>query len=134
MPTATELLHGIPLFLDQLTDTLRDEAASGSHDRFEVSVVPRDLRKRSGAAEIEATAGRHGSELLLKERDSVDQVVHDYGDVCQAVTELALEENAVITTDEFRILNRCLDNAIADAVTEFERQRDHACRTSTPRP
>ena len=125
MPTATELLHGIPLFLDQLTDTLRDEAASGSHDRFEVSVVPRDLRKRSGAAEIEATAGRHGSELLLKERDSVDQVVHDYGDVCQAVTELALEENAVITTDEFRILNRCLDNAIADAVTEFERQRDH---------
>ena len=106
MPTATELLHGIPLFLDQLTETLRDEAASGPHDGVEVSVVPPDLRKRSGAAEIEATAGRHGSELLLKGY-SVDQVVHDYGDLCQAVTELALEENAVITTDEFRILNRC---------------------------
>jgi len=94
------------LFLDQLTDTLRDEVASGSHDVVEVSVVPGDVRKRSGAAEIEATAGRHGSELLLKGY-SVDQVVHDYGDLCQAVTELALEENAVITTDEFRILNRC---------------------------
>jgi signal transduction histidine kinase len=117
MPTATELLHGVPLFLDQLTETLRDEAAPGS-------LAPRAPREPSSSAEIETTAGRHGNELLLSGY-TVDQVVHDYGDLCQAVTELALEKNAAITTDEFRTLNRCLDNAIADAVTEFERQRDH---------
>jgi hypothetical protein len=124
MPTATELLHGIPLFLDELTETLRGEAAAGPHNAVDVPFVPREVPKRSGSAEIETTAGRHGNELLLKGY-TVDQVVHDYGDLCQAVTELALEDNAVITTDEFRTLNRCLDNAIADAVTEFERQRDH---------
>jgi signal transduction histidine kinase len=116
MATATELLHGVPLFLDQLTGTLREEAA--------VPAGPHELRKGSSSTELERTAGRHGNELLLRGY-TVDQVVHDYGDLCQAVTELALEENAAITTDEFRTLNRCLDNAIADAVTEFERERDH---------
>jgi hypothetical protein len=50
---------------------------------------------------------------------SVDQVVHDYGDVCQCVTALAVEQDVSISTDEFRTLNRCLDNAIADAVASF---------------
>jgi hypothetical protein len=49
--------------------------------------------------------------------------VHDYGDVCQAVTELALEMEAPIGTDDFRTLNRCLDDAIASAVTEYGRAR-----------
>jgi signal transduction histidine kinase len=54
----------------------------------------------------------------------VDQVVHDYGDLCQAITDLAVERDAPFSVDEFRTLNRCLDNAIADAVTEFSIQRD----------
>jgi hypothetical protein len=49
----------------------------------------------------------------------VDQVVHDYGDVCQCVTALAVEQKSDISVDEFRTLNRCLDNAIADAVASF---------------
>jgi hypothetical protein len=61
---------------------------------------------------------------LLRAGFSVDQVVHDYGDLCQAVTELALETNAAVSVDEFHTLNRCLDNAIADAVTAFQEQRD----------
>ncbi|MEX2147112.1 MAG: HAMP domain-containing sensor histidine kinase, partial [Candidatus Rokuibacteriota bacterium] len=68
-------------------------------------------------------AAQHGKELLLK-GFTVDQVVHDYGDLCQAVTEMAVEQGAPVTADEFRTLNRCLDDAIADAVTEFVRQRD----------
>ena len=51
----------------------------------------------------------------------MSQVVHDYGDICQAITELALERHAPITTDEFHTLNRCLDTAIAEAVTEHAR-------------
>jgi hypothetical protein len=35
------------------------------------------------------------------------------------VTALAVEQDEAISTDEFRTLNRCLDNAIADAVASF---------------
>jgi hypothetical protein len=51
-------------------------------------------------------------------------VVHDYGDLCQAITDLAVERDAPFSVDEFRTLNRCLDNAIADAVSEFSKERD----------
>src|SRR6185295_10492759 len=53
-------------------------------------------------------------------------VVHDYGDVCQSITELAVELDAPISADDFRVLNGCLDNAIAGAVTEFDKERAHA--------
>lgn len=53
-----------------------------------------------------------------------DQVVHDYGDLCQSITDLAFERDVPFNVDEFRTLNRCLDNAIAEAVTEFSGQRD----------
>jgi signal transduction histidine kinase len=52
----------------------------------------------------------------------VDQVVHDYGDICQVITTLAGKKAAPVTIDEFRTLNRCLDNAIAAAVTEHQYQ------------
>jgi signal transduction histidine kinase len=68
-------------------------------------------------------AAKHGKELS-QHGFTVDQVVHDYGDLCQAITDLAFERNSEFDTDEFRTLNRCLDNAIADAVTEFNYQRD----------
>ena len=55
---------------------------------------------------------------------SVDGVVHDYGDLCQAITDLGFERDVPFDVDEFRTLNRCLDNAIAEAVTEFGYHRD----------
>jgi signal transduction histidine kinase len=48
-------------------------------------------------------------------------VVHDYGDVCQSITDLAVELRAPISVEDFRTLNRCLDDAIASAVTEYGR-------------
>jgi hypothetical protein len=60
---------------------------------------------------------------MFTKRHTVSQVVHAYGDVCQAVTELAVERQAAISTDDFRTLNRCLDDAIAGAVTEYGRER-----------
>jgi signal transduction histidine kinase len=119
--TAAELQHGIPLFLDQLIKTLRVEQTS----------EPMQSRKVSGPSgggtpvlsEVGVTAARHGRELL-HHGFTVDQVVHDYGDLCQAITESAIEHGAPIQVEEFRTLNRCLDNAIADAVTEFTYQRD----------
>lgn len=110
-PTALELEHGIPLFLDQLIGALRKELGA---PRDGSSQLPR---------EIGATAGRHGDDFFRR-GFSVDQVVHDYGDLCQSVTELAAENKAPITVNEFRTFNRCLDNAIADAVTAFGHARD----------
>lgn len=119
--TQEELEHGITHFLDQLIKTLR----------VEQTPEPMRSRKVSGPSgggsaafsEIGEMAAQHGRELL-QHGFTVDQVVHDYGDLCQAITDLAFELNVPIEIDEFRTLNRCLDNAIANAVTEFTYQRD----------
>jgi signal transduction histidine kinase len=117
-----ELLHGIPLFLEQLIKTLQIERTSAPQESREVSGSSGG-DKTPATSEIGETAAKHGNEML-RSGFTADQVVHDYGDLCQAITELAIEQDAPITTSEFRTLNRCLDNAIADAVTEFGHQRD----------
>jgi hypothetical protein len=107
--------HGVPLFLQQLVETLRLEQTEPPSAAYESKPSP-------AATDIGRAATVHGAELL-RLGYSVDQVVHDYGDVCQAITELAGEHDERISTGEFRTLNRCLDNAIADAVTSFGRAR-----------
>ena len=75
-------------------------------------------------------AAQHGRDLQLQ-GFTVSQVVHDYGDVCQSITELAIETGAPISVGDFRILNRCLDDAIASAVTEYGRERPCSVQTSS---
>src|ERR1700730_1348296 len=104
-PTEAELDHGVPLLLDQLVDALRLGLSS--------------------SPEIGSSAVLHGHELLLQ-GFTVSQVVHDYGDVCQSITELAVATNAPISADDFRMLNGCLDNAIAGAVTQYGRERNQS--------
>lgn len=119
--TALELEHGVPLFLEQLVEALRCEQANPSnHDGVLDS-------RHSTAVSIESsrTAALHGKELL-DEGYTVDQVVHDYGDICQSITELATEKTAPVGVEEFRTFNRLLDNAISDAVSSFGRHRDEA--------
>jgi len=107
--------HGVPLFLQQLVETLRSEQNT--------DVRSGDSEPTPAPTEIGRAAALHGAELLRR-GFSVDQVVHDYGDVCQSVTALAVEQAVAITADEFRTLNRCLDNAIADAVASFGAARE----------
>ena len=123
-PRATEheLVHGVPLFLDQLIEALRLEQAFHSSATGTPPFGPPAIQT-SSSHDIGRTATRHATELLQR-GFTVGQVVHDYGDLCQAVTEMAIEQNATMSADEFRTLNRCLDHAIADAVTEFQRRRD----------
>ena len=102
--------HGVPTFLQQLVETL--QAEQHTHIRSA------DSDPTPAPTDIGRAAALHGAELL-RLGFSVDQVVHDYGDVCQSVTALAVEQDIPISTDEFRTLNRCLDNAIADAVASF---------------
>ena len=115
-----QLESGIPAFLDQVISTLR----------IEQTVNPMSSRQVSGPSgggpvpsEVAFTASLHGRELLTHGY-TVEQVVHDYGDLCQAITEMAFAHSVPFTIDEFRTLNRCLDNGIAAAVKEFGYQRD----------
>jgi signal transduction histidine kinase len=105
-PTERELKSGVPLFLDQLAKTLRPAPPSLT-----------ETMDRSAAAQGAA---------LLSRGYTVAQVVQDYGDICQAITKLADETDASITSDEFHTLNQCLENAIAEAVTESTRLRERS--------
>jgi signal transduction histidine kinase len=107
--SALELEHGLPLFLSQLSETLRLRSTS----------------EPFSATAIGTSAGKHGGEALAK-NFTVSQLVHDYGDLCQAITEAADVKQVEISPKDFQILNGCLDDAIAGAVTEFSRQREEA--------
>lgn len=121
--TAKQLANGVPMFLDQLKRTLEAEHSGESGDSAKISGASGG--EGSEVSEMGLSAALHGKELL-RLGYTVDQVVHDYGDLCQAITDLAFERDAPFSIDEFRTLNRCLDNAIADAVMEFSFQRDTA--------
>jgi hypothetical protein len=81
VPSAGDL--GVPLFLEQLVNILRIEQQTPDRNVGEPAPTPT-------STEIGRTAALHGAELL-RLGFSVDQVVHGYGDVCQAVTGLAVE-------------------------------------------
>jgi signal transduction histidine kinase len=121
--TPGQLQNGVPLFLDQLIRTLQAEKADLPAESLRISGARGGLS--SDISEMSATATAHGKQLL-ELGYTVDQVVHDYGDLCQAITDLAEERDAPFSVGEFRTLNRCLDNGIADAVTAFSAQRDAA--------
>jgi len=104
LTSSSELENGVSLFLNQVSRALESDA-----EGMPISETA-----------IAASATLHGGELLSM-GFNLSQVVHDYGDVCQALTELVIERQAVITAREFHLLNRCLDSAIAEAVTEHAR-------------
>jgi hypothetical protein len=119
--TAQQLSNGIPMFLEQLTNTLRAEEEGDVAEGVRISGPAGG--DATALSQIGVTATAHGKELMNLGY-TVDQVVHDYGDLCQSITDLAVERDAPFSVDQFRTLNRCLDNAIADAVTEFSLQRE----------
>ncbi len=112
-PTATEIEHGVPLFLDQLVQALRHGLST--------------------SPTISASAELHGHELR-RQGYTAAQVVHDYGDVCQSITQLAAETDAPININDFRMLNGCLDDAIAGAVTQFGREQTLAAHDDDADP
>ncbi len=100
--------EGVAAFLDQLVEVLRSEEQNEVGATTETCLSPARI-------ELGKAAARHGV-FLLGHGYSTDLVVHEYGDICQAVTGLVITLEAQMTVNEFRILNRCLDDAIAEAV------------------
>jgi len=103
-PSEAELERGIPIFMNQLIDL---------YSRTE----------KGKEVEIGRTAAEYGAQLF-RLGFTISEVVHGYGAFCQVVTKLAGELKMSITAREFEVLNRSLDVAIAEAVTEYEHQRD----------
>lgn len=111
--TEAKLSYGVPVFLGQLALALAYSEAVRSSRVDDV-----EARKK-----IVESAEEHGRDLL-RNGFAVAHVVHGYGDVCQVVTELAGDSNAAISPEEFQVFNRCLDDAIAGAVTAYGRERE----------
>jgi signal transduction histidine kinase len=107
--TGAELATGIPLFVEQLSEALLRAST--------LKVVDH--------GEIKDSAALHG-EVLFEQGLTIEQVVHDYGHVCQAITGLAVERRAAIASEDFQTLNLCLDDAIAGAAAAYGRQRERA--------
>ncbi len=134
-PSSAQLKLGLPIFYQQLLNVLRIEQAipfnskadqggmiRAAHNSNEPAMA--EASGRPGDAEVAKSAGFHGGELL-RLGYTLSHVVHAYGDMCQAITELATEKNQKIKSSEFRDLNRCLDAAIAGAVTEYQLLREN---------
>jgi len=131
-PSSSQLRQGLPLFYAQLLSVLQFEqelpAAPLPGEDSASFKTRRDgsriVRLNTGSSEPELTkaGGIHGVELL-RLGYTLSHVVHSYGAMCQAITELATNMDVTITANEFRDLNRCLDIAIAGAVSGFETQR-----------
>ena len=109
-PTSELLDRGLPVFYNELIGVLRYRAASAAGFKDTLS----ECRIREG------DAASHGKESL-RLGYTISQVVHAYGAVCQSITEYAQVKSFEITPREFHDLNLCLDFAIAEAVTEFEK-------------
>ena len=104
-----ELTHGLPVFLDQLSEALRKAKLLQAVDH----------------AEISNSASQHGDHLF-HEGLTVAGVVNSYGDLCQVITGLAVDQHASIDAGDFQTLNLCLDDATAGAVAAYSRQRERA--------
>ena len=110
--------NGVPIFLSQLVAALEDDAERNPSRRASNSVPPQN-------SDIARSAVLHG-QGMRKLGFTIEEVVREYGDVCQAVTELADERDAGITATEFHTLNRCLDEATARSVASWTVERDQS--------
>ena len=112
--------------MDQVIETLRIERGSDFAAQPIASSEPDD----GSNPDVCPMAALHGRDLL-QEGFTIEQVIRDYGDVCQAVTQLAAETGVSISASEFHTFNRCLDDAIAAAVTEYSQQNSQIALTRT---
>jgi hypothetical protein len=91
VPLDPEREYTVLVFIEELLGALRN-----SHDR--TTVV-------------------HGDDNALEAQRIVPRVIQ-YREICQCITELAMETNAPINVADFANLDRCFDDAVVRAVTK----------------
>jgi len=103
-----ELVNHLPRFVDEVVAALRAEAG------LPTSIDPPEQTE---------TASGHG-EQRLRLGFSLDSVVREYGALRDAILATALEAGAEITFAELNCVFRSTITGIAQAVSEYARQRD----------
>jgi signal transduction histidine kinase len=121
-PTTEEAERGLPEFYDHLVYEMRRESKG----------LPKSSEKSAESKHGQHSTAIHGKELS-RLGYTVSQVVHGYGVLCQAVTEVAETMKVPISASEFSVLNLSLDIAIADAVTGFSKRASIESVDSTKR-
>jgi signal transduction histidine kinase len=108
--TPVELVDHVPTFLAELADALR-------------------FLDASPLAEIDrtSTAGKHGVQRFRLGFD-LDGVVREYGVLQRCIIEIAKREGARVSAEEYAVLGESICQGIADAVTQYSRQRDAELR------
>ena len=102
------LVDHVPSFVDSLA------AEVASHHRVGQREDPGD--SSSAGRDHGADRFRHGYDL--------DAIVREYGVLRHAILDLAKEEGVAIGIDEFDVLAKCINVAVAEAVSEYARHRD----------
>lgn len=116
-PDSDLLKRSLPIFYNQLKSSLllQKESTPSTAAKDEITRYEQEnLVKKE--AEI------HGAELM-RLGYTLPHVVYTYGTLCQSINELAEAQNVSFTKEEFQNLNRCLDIAIAAAITGHELSR-----------
>jgi signal transduction histidine kinase len=129
-PSSEKLREGLPIFYKQLIEVLRIQGKPPEPSKADKKKMVKAASASDEPALAEAAgnsddaafakaASLHGTELL-RLGYTLSNVVHAYGAMCQSITELATNKKTHITPNEFHDLNRCLDTAIAGAVTGYQ--------------
>ena len=103
-PASEVLQAGLPNFYGHLVGALKRTL---------------DTRPKTPEEAYPQMPSEYGKELA-RLGCTVSQVVHSYGAICQAITEMAEKKKFAIDSGEFHSLNYALDVAISEAVTGFE--------------
>jgi len=96
-----ELMDHLPLFLDEIVAALADGASP----------------------ETSATAAEHGLQRLGL-GFSLDSVVREYGALCDCIFAAAQDAGLTVDYRESQVVFDCVITGIANAVSEYARQRD----------
>ena len=133
-PSTPNLESALPVFFERLLKVLAlgqvaSTQKSVDKKRMVQAALDNDEPAMANAtgrpyeADLALAAGEHGVEML-RLGYSLSHVIHAYGSICQAITELSTKKGSPITTSEFNDLNRCLDVAMAGAVTQYQAHKD----------
>ncbi|MBA5636586.1 hypothetical protein H3H37_05910 [Duganella sp. LX20W] len=121
--------QGFSLFLDQLVDSLKIEQERGMYSSSAISGPASGVPSQSAIGSTASVQGAQMYDLGI----SLDDMVHSYGDLCHSIVGLAEAHDLRMEVAEYRLLNHCLDSAIANAVSEYSFRHDSAATIASER-
>lgn len=112
-----EIIDGLPYFLDELVDILRNRDGA-------------DARVESNR--VNELAGNHGSQRFHA-GFSLGAVVREYGVLRECLLDLIRDRHLAVDIDELQIVMEALNAAVANATEQYVRERDRAIEEQNQR-